>query len=131
MNVKSLQLITDKNMVGRLPILLKDTLQCDNESGSQYRPAAFTCDLPTVHNTTTRLPPVAPPETSLQLMRRLSPPQSPNRPDSPSSMGILSPASSPPHLSPQSPHRTFKRRRCSPVRSESDLSASESDVDTS
>ena len=35
-------------MVGRLPILLKDTLQCDNESGSQYRPAAFTCDLPTV-----------------------------------------------------------------------------------
>ena len=150
LNVKSLQLITDKNMVGRLPILLKDTLQCDNESGSQYRPAAFTCDLPTVsgyfrclyfclfakvtllvHNTTTRLPPVAPPETSLQLMRRLSPPQSPNRPDSPSSMGILSPASSPPHLSPQSPHRTFKRRRCSPVRSESDLSASESDVDTS
>ena len=35
-------------MVGRLPILLKDTLQCDNESGSQYRPAAFSCGLPTV-----------------------------------------------------------------------------------
>ena len=119
---ESLQLMVDKNMVQSMAVLLKDTLHCD--SGEiDYRPAAFTCDLPTVHNTTSRLPPIAAPETSLQLMKRLSPPQSPNRPDSPSSMGMWSP--------PQSPdQRTFKRRRTSPVRSESDMSDM-SDVDTS
>ena len=80
-------------------------------------------------------------ETSLQIMKRLrssspeshyygsrsysidsSPNQSPNRPDSPEHMGVLSPASSP-------PHRVFKRRRResrSPIRSSPDPSGDES-----
>ena len=121
----------------------KETLLFDSENAkSDYQsPAASSSDLPTFYNTTTPIPAESPMETSLQIMKRLrssspeshfyggrsysidsSPNQSPNRPDSPEHMGVLSPASSP-------PHRVFKRRRResrSPIRSSPDPSGDES-----